>query len=273
MSDIQPYQAPLPDKIQHAKALADSGMIPRVYQGAPANVLVAIELGEALGIKPIVAINEINVINGTPSPSASLMVSLARAAGHKVRVRNDESGAGVCEIIRADDPEYTHRSVWDEKKARAAGLWGKGHWGKDPATMLRWRAASECVRLACSEVLGGLKYTPEEVMEMEGRPRTDRRVVTSVVAEPVAEAAPAVDRPKPSIPLDLADKITVSDDTEWLAKSRNYLQRFADVDPEGVADHEALIDARLEQLATPVEENADEQTELDVEVEAEAVSA
>lgn len=270
MSDIQPYQAPLPDKIQHAKALAESGMIPRVYQHEPANVLVAIELGEALSIKPIVAINEINVINGTPSPSASLMVSLARAAGHKVRVRNDESGAGVCEIIRADDPEYTHRSVWDEKKARAAGLWGKGHWGKDPATMLRWRAASECVRLACSEVLGGLKYTPEEVMEMGGR-QDFTHLASTPAASIASEPAPA-ERPKPSIPADLADKIVTSDDVEWLAKSRNYLQRFAESDPESVADHEALIDARLEALTVADEPDA-EQPALDVEIEAEAVDA
>ena len=162
--EIAVQQQPLPDKMQFAKALAEAGMIPKVYQRQPANVLVAIELGEALGIRPIVAINEINVINGTPAPSASLMASLARNAGHKVRVTGDKESA-TCIIVRADDPDYEHTATWDVKKAKDAGLWGRGHWSKDPATMLKWRAISECVRFACSEVLGGLKYTPEEVSE------------------------------------------------------------------------------------------------------------
>ncbi|WCE39155.1 hypothetical protein PGC08_14270 [Brevibacterium sp. BDJS002] len=153
------------ERQQYASVLADANMIPKAFQKNPANIFVAIEYGNALGIAPIVALNEINVINGTPSLSASMMASLARSAGHRVRTRNEDDGSAVCEIIRADDPEFTHTSVWDQKKAQGAGLWGKGHWAKDPATMLRWRAISECVRMACPEVLGGLKYTVEEVIE------------------------------------------------------------------------------------------------------------
>ncbi|MFT9774206.1 hypothetical protein ACMZ29_16315 [Brevibacterium casei] len=172
------------EKQNYASILADANMIPKAFQRNPANVFVAIEYGNALGIQPIVALNEINVINGSPSLSASMMSSLARSAGHIVRTRNDDDGSAVCEIIRKDDPDFTHRSVWDQKKAQAAGLWGKGHWAKDPATMLRWRATSECVRMACPEVLGGLKYTPEEVAEFTSetpppapspRPRTQKQ--------------------------------------------------------------------------------------------------
>lgn len=158
------------ERQHYASVLADANMIPKAFQKSPANIFVAIEYGNALGIAPIVALNEINVINGTPSLSASMMASLARSAGHRVRTRNEDDGSAVCEIIRADDPEFTHRSTWDQKKAKDAGLWGKGHWAKDPATMLRWRAISECVRMACPEVLGGLKYTSEEVIEFTGSP-------------------------------------------------------------------------------------------------------
>lgn len=158
------------ERQHYASVLADANMIPKAFQKSPANIFVAIEYGNALGIAPIVALNEINVINGTPSLSASMMASLARSAGHRVRTKNEDDGSAVCEIIRADDPEFTHRSTWDQKKAQDAGLWGKGHWSKDPATMLRWRAISECVRMACPEVLGGLKYTSEEVIEFTGSP-------------------------------------------------------------------------------------------------------
>lgn len=181
--EIAVQAQPLPDKMQFAKALAEAGMIPKVYQRQPANVLVAIELGEALGIRPIVAINEINVINGTPAPSASLMASLARNAGHKVRVTGDKDSA-TCVIVRADDPDYEHTATWDVQKAKDAGLWGRGHWSKDPATMLKWRAISECVRFACSEVLGGLRYTPEEVLEFNPSQQVPSQRATPQPANP-----------------------------------------------------------------------------------------
>jgi len=167
-------QMSVSERQHYASVLADARMIPKAFQKSPADIFVAIEYGNALGIAPIVALNEINVINGTPSLSASMMASLARNAGHRVRTQNLEDGSAVCEIIRSDDPEFTHRSEWDQKKAQGAGLWGKGHWAKDPATMLRWRAISECVRMACPEVLGGLKYTSEEVIEFTAPQQAQR---------------------------------------------------------------------------------------------------
>ena len=274
-AEIQTYNQPhasLPDKMAFAKALAAAGMIPKVYQQQPANVLVAIELGDALGIAPIVAINEINVINGTPAPSASLMASLARAAGHKVRIWNDDDGAGVCEIIRADDPDFTHRARWDEAKARTAGLWGRGHCGKDPATMLRWRAVSECVRLACSEVLGGLKYTDDEVRDFTPR------------GGGASDATPEQHEPEQSKPLEVPavsaissktdERIAESDDLDWLQKCRDWLQGYSESEPDRVAELEALIDARVHNLTAepePTHEEA-EATLTDV-LDAEVVTA
>lgn len=214
------------EKQHYAELLSQANMLPKQYQANPANVFLAIELGNALGIPPIVAINEINVINGTPAPSASLMASLARSGGHRVRAWNDEDGSAVCEIIRHDDQDFTHRSVWDEKKARDSGLWGKGHWSKDPATMLRWRAISECVRLACPEVLGGLKYTPEEVMEFKG-PDT---------------SSPVQSRPRRQQPTPKASPAPTGEDRDWYAEldeceSLDDLKRIgADINAAGRAD-------------------------------------
>lgn len=178
-------QVALADKIEYAKAMAASGLIPRVYQTQPANVLVAIEYGEALGLRPIVAMSEINVINGTPSLSASLMASLAREAGHKVRVESSANPPrATCTIIRADDPTFEHVVTWDEQRARDNGLWGKGHWAKDPEVMLQWRAISACVRRACPEVLAGIKYTPEEVQEFTGPSTTATQVQPRLQTQP-----------------------------------------------------------------------------------------
>ncbi|GAA1450368.1 hypothetical protein ACFP47_10335 [Nesterenkonia lacusekhoensis] len=179
-------QVSLTDKITYAEHLAQSGLLPKSYQRQPANVLLAMEYGDALGIHQMVAINEINVISGKPAMSASLMQSLARSAGHKVRVTGDAERA-VCSIIRKDDPDYEHTSEWTKQKAIDSGLWGKGHWAKDPALMLKWRAIAECVRLACSEVLGGLKYTPQELMEISDQEPSQPAAPAQSAASPAAE--------------------------------------------------------------------------------------
>lgn len=244
MNEIQPYQTtPLAAKIDYAKHLAEAGMVPAAYKKQPANILVAIEMGEALGIKPIVAMNEINVISGTPAPSASLMASLARAAGHKLRAWNDSPTSAVCEIIRADDPDFTHTAKWDEKKARAVGLWDRGHWKKDAETMLRWRAISEAVRLACPEVLGGLRYTPDEVVQIKSG-NSQQPHIEAEVAPPAVEAAP-------QIPTTLLFQIQSSDDQEWLTKTSHYLSsgKFDQLG-EKLSEHLNAIADRLTELDT-----------------------
>lgn len=171
MSELvtQSHGAPmtLDDKINYAEKLAASGLIPDTYKKNPPNVLVAVEKGEALGIHPMVALEEINVIHGRTSMSATLMMSLARSAGHTVRSVGDANNAR-CTIIRKDDPDFEHTVTWDQAKAQQNQLWGKGHWQKNPELMLKYRAISECVRMACPEVLAGVKYTPEEVVEITG---------------------------------------------------------------------------------------------------------
>lgn len=186
MQSTEIARLPLAEKTHMADLLAKSALVPRAFQQHPENVFVAIEYGQALGIEPIMALSEINVINGTPSLSATMMMTLARAAGHKVRIDGDSERA-TCVIVRADDPGYEIRVDWDKSKAQKADLWGKGHWAKNPGLMLKYRAASECIRLACPEVLAGIKYTPEEVSEFTTAPKATVHVTPAPVATKTAQ--------------------------------------------------------------------------------------
>ena len=171
------------DKIEYAKLLADSGMIPEEYRKQPANVLVAIEHGQALGLAPIVAVQQIVVVKGRATMEAKLMITLARKAGHIVRLEGDAEQA-TCTLILADDPSYPRRVTWTRATAEAHGLWGQGHWAKDPALMLQYRAASQAIRLHAPEVLSGVDHTPEEAAEIARRSTTStqvRQVPASVV--------------------------------------------------------------------------------------------
>lgn len=179
--------ATLDSKIRYAQLMADAGLLPQAYRNNPANVLIAQEFGEALGIPTIQAINSIHVIEGKPSASSDLMAALVRRAGHKLRVTKEKTDDGwtvTAEIIRRDDPEFTYRAIWDNEKASKAGLLNKrGPWLNYPDQMMRSRAISEVCRDGASDALYGVVYTPEEL-------GADVSAEGNVVAVQMAPSAP-----------------------------------------------------------------------------------
>lgn len=179
--------------IKWAKMAAAASILPRHYQDQPANLLIACEYADALGIPRAQVLTDIQVINGRPSMSAGLMQTLVRKAGHKLRVTGDESHA-VATLVRADDPEFEYRVEWNEAKARRAGLWGnKGPWTNFPDAMLRARAISEVIRMGAADCLSGIAYTPDELREsvvsVNRQPSTV--VVDAVVEEADVHPEPA----------------------------------------------------------------------------------
>lgn len=180
---VQQAQMSIAEKVEYAKLLADAGMIPDSYRKQPGNVLAAIEYGQALGLEPIIAMSQILVVKGKATMEAKLMISLARKAGHVVRLSGDAESA-TCELILADDPQNPRAVTWTKQMAESHGLWGAGHWQKDPALMLQYRAASQAIRLHCPEVLAGISYTPEEAKEIAQRNNTR----TTVVQVPTVKA-------------------------------------------------------------------------------------
>ena len=194
MSEIAIYQASVPDRMRYAEALSGSSLLPRDYVGKPANVLLAIEYGAALGIPPMTAIQGVHVINGKPTASAGLIGALVRKAGHRLRVTGDDKHA-LCEIVRADDPDFTFRSEWTWDRAVAAKLTGKDTWKAYPAAMLKARAITECARDACPEALAGVAYTPEELGD-----DTQHADSFPVTVEPAARPVERLTAPDPDDP-------------------------------------------------------------------------
>ncbi len=159
---VEPAEGHLGERMKYAQALASADLLPKAYQRKPANVLLAMEYGHALGLDTITAIQSVHVIEGKPTASAQLIGGLVRRAGHRLRVTGDDKHA-VAEVIRSDDPEFVFRSEWTIARAQSAGLTGKGVWKQYPAAMLKARAITEVARDACPEALAGVAYTPEEL--------------------------------------------------------------------------------------------------------------
>lgn len=180
-------------QMKHAEILSQANMIPDKFKGNPANVLVAQELAQSMGESTWVTMSELYFVGNVPTFSAKYMRTRVRAAKHILRESFDpETMTATCTIIRHDDPDFEHTIRWDKAKAEAHGLWGKGHWKKNPELMLKNRAVSECVREACNEVMGGVDYTREEVENgnFNTGPVTATATRQDVAAQALAAPAP-----------------------------------------------------------------------------------
>lgn len=170
---VEPQTLSMSEQMQFSEIASQGDMVPQAYRGKPANALVAIGLGQAMGLTPAESLYRIDVIQGKPTASAELIASNVRKAGHKLRVEVDEQNTSVrATIWRADDPEFPHSVVRDMAWAKQMGLANKDNYKKQPTTMLQWRAISAVARLACSEALYGVTYTPDEVSDLGEVKRT-----------------------------------------------------------------------------------------------------
>lgn len=151
------------DRIEHAKIVAQSSLIPAEYRGKPADIVWAMDIGDALGVPYTQVMQSMVVARGKMTMSADLMGAVVRRAGHKLRLRENGDSVTVT-LIRADDSDYEFTVTWDKAKAQAAGLWGsRGPWQQYPRQMLRARAITEVCRQGASDALAGTTYTPEEL--------------------------------------------------------------------------------------------------------------
>lgn len=203
MSDLIPHTgAELTAQMDFAKALAHGDILPQAYRGKPANVLVAIGLGQSMGLSPAESLYRIDVIQGKPTASAELIAANVRKAGHKLRVRVDEAAQSVtASIVRADDPEFEHTVTRDLAWAKQMGLATKDNYKKQPTTMLQWRAITAVARLACPEALFGVAYTPDEMHDMAPEsPARRQATVDDFTTEPApvdVTEAEIIDDPEP----------------------------------------------------------------------------
>jgi len=176
------------NKYQMAKVLCSSGLLPSGLN-TPEKVTIALQWGFELGLSPMVAVNNIAVVNGKPTMSIDMLHAIARRspeyAGCKWVVQDEHRAE--C-IIYRKTANYTEevRGIYTEDMARDAGLLGKDNWKKYKARMLKHRALGYGLRDAFPDVLAGI-YQPEE---MEDVP-TEKNVIKNITPTETKKAVPA----------------------------------------------------------------------------------
>lgn len=157
----------LDEAMKYAAELAKSDMIPKDYINKPGNILVAMQWGSEIGLKPLQAMQSIAVINGRPTLWGDNALALVLASPLCEYVDESESDAthGICRVKRRGDTE--HVQIFTVEDAKKAGLWGKaGPWTTYPARMLKMRARAWALRDKFPDVLRGLGIA-EEVRDTE----------------------------------------------------------------------------------------------------------
>lgn len=237
MTELVQHQpaAEMTAQMDYARAVSTATILPQAYRGKPADIMIAIGLGAAMGLSQAESLYRIDVIQGTPTAGAELIASNVRKAGHVLRVRVDEQNVSVtATVIRKDDPDFEHTVVRDMAWARRMGLDTKDNYKKQPLTMLQWRAISAVARLAASEALYGVGHTADELQDLgtikstpavEAKPRGMEGLRAAVAPTPET-----VDEPLPVSPDEADDPMT----------DRTRKQMFALFGERGIADEEQL---------------------------------
>ena len=171
----------LDEAFRLADMLADSDMVPKDFKGKPGNVMIAMQWGFEVGLKPLQSLQNIAVINGRPSMWGDAVLALVRASPlcEYVLEEEDSTGTAICRAKRRGEPEQIR--TFSNVDAKTAGLLGKsGPWTTSPKRMKQMRARSFALRDVFTDVLKGMDIA-EVVMDY-----TDLSAVTPKAAQQAA---------------------------------------------------------------------------------------
>ncbi len=179
------------DAYKFAMSFANSMFCPKVYQGKPDDVYLAMAYGAQIGLNPLLAVQNIAVVNGRPSVYGDALTAIVM--GHPETTAYEDGymadGTAYCRITRKGKTVYREFS---EAMARKAGLWGKDIWAKYPERMLLWRAKGNAIRDLYADVLMGM-WSVEEARDV---PQSIEEEILNVTPIEGAQEEKQEDKPK-----------------------------------------------------------------------------
>lgn len=181
----------LAEAMEFAKIIAQSDMVPKDYVSKPGNVLVAVQTGAELGLKPMQSLQGISVINGRPSIWGDAMRALVISHPEFEDLHEDKQDTHCTVTLkrRGRSAVVTTFSMEDAKKAGLAGK--SGPWQTAPRRMLQMRAFAFAARDLFADALKGIKST-EELRDYP----TEERIERDITPAPAAAAVAAPARPE-----------------------------------------------------------------------------
>ena len=159
-----------------AKMLAASALVPDAYRNSPENCVVAIDIGNRLGLSPLMVAQNLYVVKGKPSWSGSFCAAAINGSGRfspleYVFVGEEGKPSWGCyaTAVRLSTGKRCNSDIITLHMANSEGWLNKpgSKWKTMPRQMMMYRAAAFFARTHCSDILLGYR-TVEEIQDMHG---------------------------------------------------------------------------------------------------------
>ena len=154
-----------------AKSLAQSNLVPDLYRGQNgfSNCLVALEIANRMKMSPLQVMQNINIIKGKPSWSATFIIAMIQSRYDDLDYEMSGKGetlACKCVATRRRDKKKVEGSTVSIKMAQEEGWTKNPKWRSMPEHMLKFRAATFFGRQYIADLLAGIQ-TEDEVVDIE----------------------------------------------------------------------------------------------------------
>lgn len=198
-----------------ANVFAKSDLVPPHFRGKPENCFIALQMAFRSQIDPMVALQNLYLIQGKPGMSAQLAIALANRSGLlKGPIRFEEAGSGEGYTVTA---KATTREGYDIAAKVSMKMAKDEGWTRNPKyqtmgdLMLRYRAATFLVRQHMPEVLLGMQTSeeltdvaaskgvvdPVRIVDTPAQEPVKSTLLAESVSEPPATTKPKKTKPEP----------------------------------------------------------------------------
>jgi len=172
-----------------AKALSSSDLVPTAYKGNVSNCLVALEYSHRVNMSVLAVMQNLHIIHGKPSPSASFIIAAINTCGRFAPLKYRMTGEGDqarCVAWTTDaSGEVLESPPATVEMAKKEGWYARtgSKWQSMPELMLRYRAAAFFGRLYAPEIIMGM-HSAEEVEDMKTQAQPTNSGINALREQP-----------------------------------------------------------------------------------------
>lgn len=149
-----------------SKAFASSDLVPKAYQGNLANCMIAMDMAQRIGANPLMVMQNLYIVHGTPSWSSKFLIATINACGRYSSLRYEWRG-------KPGDADYGCRAwaVERETGERLDGIWVDWRMvkseGWDSKNGSKWKTMADQMFVYRAAAFWQRAYAPELGMGLQ----------------------------------------------------------------------------------------------------------
>lgn len=151
---------------QLATKFAQSQLVPQHFRGKPHDCFIAMQLAHRMQVDPFLVLQNLNVLHGKPSWSATFTIALMNERGpfaEKVRFKSEGTGRSlkVTAMAKLKETGEVAEAFASMDMAEKEGWTKNTKYQTMPEQMLTYRAGTFLARKYCPEILMGMQTVDE----------------------------------------------------------------------------------------------------------------